>query len=537
MDHGRVLEELLMNNINVYKVELLLNEKAEFKSATATKVFKELKDKYDIVFTLPELDSENINENICEYCFFMKGDFELSALKELLDNVTSNEYDIDTYFIQKVLMEDIDNIIGGNSLEQVGLEEKIILNGYAGSSQIEKNIKTNSVRIDIGKLSILSSLAAELVTCKAQIIQVQNMLKSLRVTDKGIESVIDYFEKGTSQLERISFDLQEQITQLRMFPIKTVLRKIPRIVRDLKVKCDKDVELVIKGEETELDKMVLEQISDPLVHLVRNCIDHGIEPYDERVKKGKPPKGRITINAYTEGDIVCIEVEDDGRGIDVEKVRNKILVNNLVSEDEVKLMSEEQVIDYIFRPGFSTAEAIDEISGRGVGMDVVRKNISLVKGNIKVENKKDHGTKFVIHIPLTITIIKSLLISASKRLYLIPLDKVVETFKVKSTHLKTVNNKKAVSWNGDIVPILDLEEMLGAVEGNDREYLYTVVIQYRSSKVGITVDRLLGEQETVVKPLDKYIGIVEGIMGATILGDGKVVLMLEPIGLIDRMTM
>lgn len=537
MEYARILEDLIQKGISIYKVELLLDANADFKSAIAAKIFKGLKDKYSVLFTIPDLTSAELDESNSEYSFFIEGNISLQALKELMDNLIADESGIDTYFIQQVLIDDIDTAVttDRNNYKQAVFEKEEVYNndGFPGQ-EADKSTKVESVRIDITKLNLLSNLAAELVTCKAQVVQVLNMFKSLRVTDKDIQALIEYFEKGASQLERISFDLQEQITQLRMFPIKTVFRKIPRIVRDLAVKCNKEVDLVITGEDTELDKTILEQISDPLVHLVRNCVDHGIEAAEERIAKGKPAKGKISINAYTEGDIVYLEVEDDGRGIDVEKIKEKILENHLSSKEEIELMDEGQIIDYIFRPGFSTADTVNEISGRGVGMDVVRRNISLVKGNIKVESKKGCGTKFIVQIPLTVAIVKSLMIYTCGRFYLIPMDKVVETFKAQKTSIKTVNNKKIVNWNGEIIPIFSLGEMLGLKARDDYEHLYTVVIQYRSSKVGIMVDRLLGEQEAVVKPLDKYIGMVEGIMGSTILGDGRIVLVLEPVGLIDR---
>lgn len=534
MDYIRILEDLIQKNEHIYKIELLFNEKAEFKSATAAKIFKELKDKYEVIFTIPDLNSDDLDENNCEYRFFLKGDVNLHELKGLMDRLTESESDIDTFFIQEVLMEDIGRAVGDGSIEHVLPDSKRIGDSSCPGQGIPEKENINSVRIDIGKLNILSNLAAELVACKAQIVQVLNLLRTFRSSDKALRPVIEHFEKGASRLERLSFDLQEQITQLRMFPLKTIFRKIPRIVRELAARCGKEVELVIKGEETELDKVVLEQISDPLVHLVRNCVDHGIETGEERVSKGKPPKGRITINAYTEGDIVYIEVEDDGKGIDIEKIREKVIKNGLAAEEDVKQMNEEQIIDYIFRPSFSTAEEVSEISGRGVGMDVVRKNISLVKGNIKVESKKDYGTKFILQIPLTVAIIKSLLVSADENIYLIPLDRVIETLKTAEANIKKINGNKILSWNDDIVPVFDLGEILGLDKKCEGKYLYTIIIQHRSSKVGITVDRLLGEMEAVVKPLDKYIGLIEGIMGATVLGDGKVVLILEPVGLIDR---
>ncbi|NPV43573.1 MAG: chemotaxis protein CheA [Firmicutes bacterium] len=535
MDYARILEDLIQKNESVYKIELLFDEMADFKSATAAKIFKELKNMYEIIFTIPDLNSEDLDENRCDYRFFLKGEVDLHNLKDFMDGLIESESGIDTFFIQEVLMEDIKQAVGDDSIGHTLPESKIAGDSsLPGWEAVEKE-GINSVRIDIGKLDILSNLAAELVACKAQIAQVLTSLKRFRNTDKALRPVIEHFEKGVFRLERLSFDLQEQVTQLRMFPLKTIFRKIPRIVRELAARCGKEVELVIKGEDTELDKVVLEQISDPLVHLIRNCVDHGIETGEERISKGKPPKGRIRINAYTEGDIVYIEVEDDGKGIDIEKIKEKVIENGLAAEEDVEQMNKEEIIDYIFRPSFSTSEEVNEVSGRGVGMDVVRRNISLVKGDIRVESKKDCGTKFILQIPLTVAIIKSLLVSVNGSVYLLPIDRVIETFKTTEKDIKRINGNRILSWNGDVVPVFDLGEMLGLDEkGDEAKGLYAVIIQHRSSKVGITVNRLLGEIEAVVKPLDKYIGLIEGIMGATVLGDGKIVLILEPVGLIDR---
>ena len=322
---------------------------------------------------------------------------------------------------------------------------------------------------------------------------------------------------------------------MRLLPVKNVLRKLPRIVREVAQKEGKEVELVIKGEETEIDKIILEKITDPLVHLVRNCVNHGIESPEERVAKGKRPQGRIVIEAYAEGESIYIKVSDDGRGIDLEKIKEKALKMGLVKEEEIEKMSKEQIMDFIFLPGFSTAEKVDDVAGRGVGMDVVRKNLSELKGEIKVKSEKDKGTSFLMIIPLTVAIIKTLLVLAGDRLYLLPLEKVVETVKIRKESIKSITGKKVCNVKGEIIPFFNLQEILGYQETEkERNYYFGIIVKYRESKVGIIVERLMGEYDVVVKPLDQFVGNIKGIVGSTILGDGKVVLLLEPEQLIER---
>ncbi|ABP66432.1 putative CheA signal transduction histidine kinase [Caldicellulosiruptor saccharolyticus DSM 8903] len=540
-EERKFLMELLDEGKKIYKIEFLLKPEGEFKAPTVAKIYKNLSIKYNIFLTIPDMQQEHIGEDISEYLFFVEGDIDINTLRQDVEEACKDEEVIDIFFIQKLLKEDLEvtEVIGTNDIQQ-----KEEIQTYSNTEQIkelrtkeneQENKKIDSVRIDIYKLNNLTNLAGELITCKSQLSQILNGFKEINVKDKEISNLISNLEKGILRLERISFELQEGITSLRLLPIKNVFRKLPRIVREVAQKEDKEVELIIKGEETEIDKLILEKITDPLVHIVRNCVNHGIEKPEERIAKGKKPQGRITIEAYAEGEHIYISITDDGRGIDIDKIKAKALEKGIVTSDELLSMSEKDVIDLIFLPGFSTADRVDDIAGRGVGMDVVKKNIAELKGEIKVETQKDKGTSFLIVIPLTVAIIKTLLVLAGERLYLLPLEKIIETVKINKNLIKSITGKKIYSIKGEIIPFFSLNEILGNEEDEDtRNYYFGIIVRYNNSKVGIIVDKLIGEYDVVVKPLDQFVGNIKGIVGSTILGDGRVVLLLEPEQLIGR---
>lgn len=541
-EEKKFLMELLDEGKKIYKIEFLLKPEAEFKSPSMAKIYKALKEKYSIFLTIPDVEQEHISEEVSEYLFFIEGDIEINALRQDVDDICKTEDVVEIFFIQKLIKEDLEvteteeaGVITDQSENvQLGTFEDGIKNLI--SKEIEIDIKRiDSVRIDINKLNSLTNLAGELITCKSQLNQILNAFKETNIKDKVLSNLISNLEKGILRLERISFDIQEGITSLRLLPIKNVLRKLPRIVREVAQKEGKEVELIIKGEETEIDKIILEKITDPLVHLVRNCVNHGIEKPEERIAKGKRPQGRILIEAYAEGENIYINVSDDGKGIDIDRVKEKALQKGIMTQDQLDRISNDKIIELIFLPGFSTADKIDDVAGRGVGMDVVKKNIGELKGEIKVKTEKDKGTSFLMIIPLTVAIIKTLLVLAGDRLYLLPLEKVIETVKIRKDSIKSITGKKVCSIKGEIVPFFSLQEILGYQKSeDDRSYYFGIIVKYRESKVGIIVDRLMGEYDVVVKPLDQFVGNVKGIVGSTILGDGKVVLLLEPEQLIER---
>ncbi|MFP4128533.1 MAG: chemotaxis protein CheA, partial [Desulfonatronovibrio sp.] len=294
-------------------------------------------------------------------------------------------------------------------------------------------------------------------------------------------------------------------------------------------KSDKKVQLITEGEETELDKSVVELIGDPLVHLIRNSVDHGLEPEEDRKKAGKDLVGTVWLRAAHRGNSVVIEVEDDGRGIDPEKMKAKALEKNIISQEEAQNMEDQEAIDLIFAPGFSTAEKVTDISGRGVGMDVVKNNIKNLKGNVVVSSELGKGSKFSITLPLTLAIIEALMVKVAGQTYAIPLDAVSETTKIEASKLSEINNRKAVTLRGEVLGLADLGVLLELTEKQEeREVLPVVIIIVGDRRLGLVVDTLLERQEVVIKSLGEYMGDQPGISGATIMGDGRVVLILDP---------
>jgi two-component system chemotaxis sensor kinase CheA len=291
------------------------------------------------------------------------------------------------------------------------------------------------------------------------------------------------------------------------------------------------VELITEGEETELDKSVVEEIGDPLVHLIRNSVDHGLEPEEERIAAGKSPVGNVWLRAYHKGNSVAIEVEDDGRGIDPEKIRNVAVKKGVIGADDARNLDDREAVDLIFAPGFSSAEKVTDISGRGVGMDVVRNNIKNLKGTVNVSTEVGKGSKFTLTLPLTLAIIDALMVQVAGDNFAIPLDAVSETTKIEASKLTDVNNRKAVTLRGEVLGIVELAELLGMPTSMaEKEILPVVVIHDNDRRLGIVVDRLLERQDIVIKPLGAYLSEFDmrGLSGATIMGDGSVVLILDP---------
>jgi two-component system chemotaxis sensor kinase CheA len=318
---------------------------------------------------------------------------------------------------------------------------------------------------------------------------------------------------------------------MRMQPIKKVFSKFPRLVRDISSNLGKEVNLNIYGESTEVDKSVIEHIGDPLVHIIRNAIDHGIESVEERLLKGKPHYGTIEINAYQKGNHIIIEVSDDGKGIDIERVKRKALEKALITEDEAAKLSENEATDLIFLPGFSTMEVSTELSGRGVGMDVVKTNISKLNGYVEVMTKKDVGTTLRINIPLTLAIIQVLMVHSGNSHYAIPLTTIEETLKVSQKDITNVVGQKVLNIRGRVLPVFELSDILGNGRPMDYDQRYIVVISIGETKFCIALDELLGQEEIVIKSIEGVHSDSSCVLGATITGDGKVVLILDPAGI------
>jgi len=399
----------------------------------------------------------------------------------------------------------------------------------AGTGAGHDSRASSTIRVDHEKLDHLMNLIGELIINRNRYSLIARRLEE----DDGeadINEVAQSLSETTYAMARISDDLQDTIMKVRMVPVSSVFSRFPRLVRDLSRKSGKDVDLIVEGDETELDKSVVEVIGDPLVHLIRNSVDHGVEAEADRIAKGKPVKGRIVLRAYHRGNSVAIEIEDDGKGIDPEKMREVAVRKGILSADDARQLDDREAMELIFAPGFSSAEAITDISGRGVGMDVVRTNIKNLKGSVNIVSEIDKGTRFTLLLPLTLAIIDALMINVSGEMYAIPLDAVSETTKIESARLTDMKGRKAVTLRGEVLGIVELAEMLALPKTYEElpEELSVVVIHDNERRLGLVVDQLLERQEIVIKPLGAYLGDLKGISGATIMGDGSVILILDP---------
>jgi two-component system, chemotaxis family, sensor kinase CheA len=385
---------------------------------------------------------------------------------------------------------------------------------------IEKTVRTSVERLDH-----LMNLVGELITDRNRLYQLRSYYENIQVS----ENKNDVLSETISHVGRITDQLQKEVMSIRMLPVSNVFNKFPRMVRDLAAKFNKKVDLIIEGEDTELDRSVIEEINDPLIHLLRNSLDHGIEPVDIRKQLGKPEVGKVYLTARHEQGRILLSVEDDGRGIDPNKIKGSALKKGLISQSEHDTMSDDEAINLIFASGLSTANQVSDVSGRGVGMDIVRNNIQKLSGSIQVETRIGKGSKFEIILPLTLAIVPTLLVNVNDQVFAIPLVSVMETIKISRNEIKTVNNSPVFVLRDKVLPLASLSRIFNIpskAQAEQNEWYVVVVVSGRT-QIGLLVDSLLGQEEVVVKSLGPLFGEVEGVASAAILGDGKVILIMD----------
>jgi len=389
-----------------------------------------------------------------------------------------------------------------------------------------------TVRTSVERLDKLMNLVGELVTDRNRLLQTHSSLRQRAEDSEHLSALA----QAISHLASITDELQEEVMRARMLPLENVFNKFPRMVRDLARDAGKQVVLQIEGQETELDRSVIEEIADPLMHLLRNAVDHGIEPPEERRAAGKPETGTIRLAGRSEGSHIVITVADDGRGIDPERVRRSAVEKGLISEEAAARLTESEAIDLIFMPGLSTAKKVTDVSGRGVGMDVVRSNVERLRGTVKVTTTPGKGTTFELSLPLTLAIMPVLLVNLQGGTYCIPLSSVVEVLQVESQSIHRVDRGEVVLWRDRLLPLLRLRQCFGLAEDGARNghASSVVAVRWGDEYAGLVVDGLLGQQEIVIKNLGKMIGQVAGITGGAILGDGSVALIIDVPGLVKQ---
>ena len=389
---------------------------------------------------------------------------------------------------------------------------------------------TQTVRVSITKLDNLMNIVGELVLSKNIIAQLIERLRA----ELGFSELALELYKANRNLERKLQELQESVLEVRMVPIGQIYDKLRRNVRTLSRELGKEVDFITEGGETELDKLIIEDLADPLMHIIRNALDHGIEPREERIRLGKPPQGQIRLNAYQQGNHVVIEISDDGAGLNLEKIRQKAIERGLISpEEEVR---EEELVQVLFTPGFSTAEKVSEVSGRGVGLDVVKNNISALSGAIDIESSPGEGTKVIITLPITLAIIQALIVEAGGETFAIPLNSVSSGLAIRPEEIKTIEGREVIEQRERTLPLLRLDEFfrLNGRKRSEQEELYVVTVAIAERRLGLVVDKLLGRQDIVIKSIGEVLSGIKGIAGATELGDQRTILVLDVVGMIEE---
>ncbi len=512
-----VAEKAMKDNFNVYKVRVELLKDSVMKSARMYIIFHRIEENGgQIIHSEPpteEIEKENFDTTV-ELVVITP-----MSIKEFQDMISSVSE------VEKVLIQPFDlKEKKEPEKEEKNIEvknEKNMSGVKTPSASAKRRAKlTQSVRVDVEKLDTLMNLMAELVISRSRI---EETLKKYKIKE---------IDESLSQLGRITLDLQSIVMKIRMIPVSFVFDRFPRMVRDLSKKLNKKVEFVIQGEDTELDRTVADEIGEPLVHMIRNAIDHGIETEEERIAAGKPPVGKVVLSARQEGDSVIIEVDDDGRGFSKEKIIKRALEKGLIQEYEVPSMTPEDIFNLTFEPGFSTNDKPTEVSGRGVGMDVVKKTIESLNGNVYLESTEGKGTKVVIKLPLTLSIIQALLIEVGNLIYAISISAIDSTLSISQKDIKDIEGRKTVLIRGEIVPVIDLRTVFGSqIEGTKADL---VVTKYKEKKYGFVVDRLLGQQDIVIKALGKLFKDVKEFSGGAILGNGSIALIIDVPSLIQK---
>ncbi|MBS3886888.1 MAG: chemotaxis protein CheA [Dethiobacter sp.] len=500
-------------------LEVVLDASCLLKSVRAYMVFKLLEKFGHLVKAVPgtqELEEEQFEDR-----------FQLVILTQAADETIRAEL-LQIAEVANVLVRDVPEMDGTSASLEPVVTRKVELVSEAAIVQDEangerKNIRRSAektIRVETDKLDKLINLVGELVVNRT------------RVVELGRIDVAAELVSAVEQLDRITTDLQSAVMKLRMVPIKQVFDRFPRMVRDLSQEKGKKVNLEVRGEETELDRSIVNQIGDPLVHLLRNSVDHGIEPPGERVQNGKPEEGTIILEARHEGSYVLIRVSDDGRGIATGEMLQKAVQKGLLSSAEAQRMSDEETLRLIFRNGFSTAEQVTDISGRGVGMDAVKTVIESMNGSVEIKTSPGEGTRFYVRLPLTLAIIKALLVEVAGEIYAIPIEAIRENLYVAHQDIKTIRGEKVINVRSEVLPLIYLGEMLGMKTGSSEEILSVVVVEAADRKTGLVVDVLLGQQEIVIKSLSRAVEGIRGVAGATVLGNGRVALILDVSSLI-----
>ena len=529
------VNEALKKGLHIYKLRISVDENCILKAARAFLVFKNLEGHGEVIKSEPSV--QDIEDEKFDFDF---GIIVVTAEKfDDIVTIIKNVSEIKEVFGEEITVpypeEQLANAAYSKEEKQGNTAVNTAntpANTSAASASVGKkspaasgksgNSVSHTVRVDIEKLDVLMNLVSELIIAKNGLVSASN------VEDEGSNATNQSFSDQIEYLERVTTNLHESVMKVRMMPIESVFSRFPRMIRDLNKKLDKKMELYMSGEDTELDRTVIDEIGDPIMHLLRNSADHGLESAEIRRERGKNEVGSIFLNAFQEGNNVVIEVRDDGNGIDVEHVKAKAVEKGTVTQEQADAMTDKEAVDLLFRPSFSTAEKVTDVSGRGVGLDVVKSKIEALGGDVDVKTKYGEGSTFSIRLPLTLAIIQALMVKLGDEKYAISLGSIDTIEDIPVSEIKYVHAKEVIHLRDNVIPLIRLRDLLDVPgEPEDMDNITVVVVRKGDKQAGLVVDSLIGQMEIVIKSLGKYIRINKMISGATILGDGSVALIID----------
>ena len=536
-----VIKEAQKMGKKVYGLNVCIQENCILKAARAFLVFKAVEELAEIIISVPSAQDVEDEKFDRDFTLIVLSDAELDAVIRAAEDVS----EIEKVTGAPIVLENNSHYKAAAEGEKTPVAEKTedsaapapaaavaapqpavkAASAPAAKKQApSKPVVNRTVRVDIEKLDSLMNLVSELIIAKNSLVSVSSQEQT---------NMNSAFNEQIEYLEQVTTNLHESVMKVRMVPIESVVNKFPRMIRDLSKKLDKKLELYMSGEETELDRTVVDEIGDPLMHLLRNSADHGIESAEVRAQRGKPALGSIFLDAYQDGNNVVIEVRDDGNGIDIEAVRAKAVERGTVTPEQAANMTEKEIINLLFLPSFSTAKQVTDVSGRGVGLDVVRSKIESLSGEVEVKSKLGEGSTWTIRLPLTLAIIQALMVVVGDEKYAISLGSIQTLEDISPSDIKLVQNKEVINLRGQVIPLIRLNKVLDIESKKSKdENLVVVIVKKGDRMAGLVIDELIGQQEIVIKSLGKYIKQCKFISGATILGDGEIALILDANALI-----
>lgn len=502
-----IIKQAYQRGYSVYNVTVKLYDDTLLKSARAFLVHKTIEEFGEIIKVNPSVEDLEQEKFETTFSIMVITQRELDEVKSTVEKIS----EIENVTVNKVILDRDKKQSAEEEIAAASVEKNT-----SHGDEIKNTKKIHqSVRVDLERLDTLMNLTGELV------------IHRTRLEQLSINNKLSDLNETLEQVGRITSELQDLVMKVRMLPVERVFNRFPRMVRDLAHELNKDIDLVIEGESTELDRTVIEEIGEPLVHLIRNAADHGLEPPEERIRNGKSARGTIRLVAYQEGNKAVIKVEDDGKGLDVEKIRQKAIDKGI----DIEGMSDKDIKNIIFMQGFSTSDKVTDVSGRGVGMDVVKTKISSLGGTIDIISEMGKGTSVIIRLPLTLSIIQALLVNVGEDTFAISLGFIDRVININVDDIKRTNNREVILYRGNVIPLVRASKMLNISE-NDSKNKFVVIVKVGERTVGILVDSLSGQQEIVIKPIGKTLSSLKEYVGATILGDGLVTLILDVAALV-----